>query len=152
MFKMKFGSESDDINLALQKITRYQFDVFLSYSKKNERIAKKLYKFLTKNDFAVFFAPMALKDAELKKYNRWVDPLNQGLQHSCNFIALMSSTYLASSWCLLELFGFRNLKKGDYVLANSGISGIKGFGRVTGEYYYDSSLEYHNDPCGTNIS
>ncbi len=110
---MKFGSENDEINLALQKITRYQYDVFLSYSKKNECIAKKLDKFLTKNDFAIFFAPKALKELELQKYNRWVDPLNQGMQHSCNFIALMSSTYLTSSWCLLELFGFRNLKKGN---------------------------------------
>jgi hypothetical protein len=108
---MKIGSDIDDINLALQKITRYQYDVFISYSKKNERIALKLYKYLTQNNFAVFFAPKALSDNELQRYNRWVAPLNQGLQHSCNFIALMSSTYLASSWCLLELFGFRNLQK-----------------------------------------
>jgi hypothetical protein len=111
MFEMKIGSENDDINLALQKITRYQYDVFISYSKKNERNAEKLNKFLIKNDFTVFFAPKALKDDELQRYNRWVNPLNQGMQHSCNFIALMSSTYLTSSWCLLELFGFRNLKK-----------------------------------------
>lgn len=108
---MKIGSEKDEINLALQKITRYQYDVFLSYSKKKERYAKKLYKYLRKNDYSVFFAPVALKDDEFQKYNRWVRPLNQGMQHSCNFIALMSSTYIASSWCLLELFGFRNLKK-----------------------------------------
>ncbi|MHA1110931.1 MAG: toll/interleukin-1 receptor domain-containing protein [Promethearchaeota archaeon] len=108
---MKLGSENDDINLALQKITRYQYDVFISYSKKNERYAKKLYRYLSENDFTVFFAPKVLKDTELHKYNRWVNPLNQGMQHSCNFITLMSSTYLASSWCLLELFGFRNLKK-----------------------------------------
>ncbi len=111
MFEMKIGSENDEINLALKKITRYQYDVFISYSKKNERIAEKLYKFLNKNDFAVFFAPKALKDDELQRYNRWVNPLNQGMQHSCNFIALISSTYLASSWCLLELLGYRNLKK-----------------------------------------
>ncbi|TFG20230.1 MAG: toll/interleukin-1 receptor domain-containing protein [Promethearchaeota archaeon] len=113
MVEMKLGSENDEINLAFQKITRYQYDVFISYSKKNERYAEKLYKILRENDFTAFFAPQSLKDNELLRYNRWVNPLNQGMQHSCNFIALMSSTYLASSWCLLELLGFRNLQKGN---------------------------------------
>lgn len=43
-----------------------------------------------------------------------------------------------------EIWNFKNIKRGDYVLANNGISGIKGFGQIRGEYKYDPSLEYHN--------
>lgn len=89
----------------------YKYDVFISYSTEQHAEAKALYEQLSP-DLKTFFAPVSLKDAE-QTPNQFVDVLQDALVQSCQVVVLLSSSYIKSSWCLLEMHGYFNLLRRD---------------------------------------
>jgi hypothetical protein len=98
---------SDTLN-SLNEHLRYQHDVFISYSTRQETQARQLFEDLTANNLKAFFAPKCLKPDELTP-NQFVDRLEAALFQSCQVVVLLSEAFLDSSWCMLEMHGYFGL-------------------------------------------
>jgi len=104
---------TDDLREALSGFfdrLRYQSDVFISYSTQQQMQAQQLFQKLTSKGLKTFFAPVSLKPDELTP-NQFVELLEEALVQSCQVVVLLSSSYLDSSWCLLEMHGYFGLVK-----------------------------------------
>lgn len=87
----------------------YQYDVFISYSTKQEAAAKALAENLSV-DLKSFYAPNELQRFVYETHlNQWVNPLRSAMIRSCHYVALLSHDFFASAWCELEMHGFFNL-------------------------------------------
>jgi hypothetical protein len=86
----------------------YQYDVFISYSTRQDMQARQLFEDLTAKNLKPFFAPISLKEDELTP-NQFVDRLEEALFQSCQVVVLLSESFLDSSWCMLEMHGYFGL-------------------------------------------
>ncbi len=94
----------------LDQRNRYAHDVFVSYSAKQEAAARRVAEALAEQGLSVFFAPVEMRRYVVEEMTgQYVSPLQNALARSCHCVALVSRSYLDSSWCLLELWGFFNL-------------------------------------------
>jgi len=91
----------------------YKYNVFISYAKPNKQEAEKFYHSIVSKGFNAFFAPLTLNLSEEEEFQFWVDPLTDYIVYSEHLIAIVSNSYIESSWCELEVRGFRNLCKID---------------------------------------
>jgi len=91
---------------------RYQHDVFISYSTRQETQARQLFEDLTAKNLETFFAPMSLKPDELTP-NQFIDRLEAALFQSRQAVVLLSQSFLDSSWCMLEMQGYFGLVCGE---------------------------------------
>jgi hypothetical protein len=99
-------SDLDDALKSFLEPYAFKYDVFISYSGADEKEAKALYQAL-RPDLVSFYAPESLSVESQNEI--LVEPIQHGLMQSCQMVALLSESYLARSWCALELRGFFNL-------------------------------------------
>ena len=85
----------------------YQYDVFISYSSAQESEARAVYELL-RPEMSVFFAPETLNALNYEP-GQYVQVLSDSLTQSCQALVLLSSNFLESSWCQLEMYGYFNL-------------------------------------------
>ena len=74
-----------------------KFDVFISYSWKDEEFVKLLCEVLKSHNVTFF-----LDKSDLKIYDKFTSALKQNIARSKFLISIISSNYLESYWCLFE--------------------------------------------------
>ncbi len=74
-----------------------QFDVFISYSWKDEKFVEVLAEVLTLNGITVF-----LDKSELKIYDKLTSTLKKNIARSKYLLSVVSANYLDSYWCMFE--------------------------------------------------
>lgn len=74
-----------------------QFDVFISYSWKDEEFVKVLAEVLTLNGITIF-----LDKSDLKIYDKLTSTLKKNIAQSKYLLSVVSAHYLDSYWCMFE--------------------------------------------------
>ncbi len=97
----------NELRAVLSERITYRYDLFISYSSGQNKDALALYEELSKS-MTVFYAPITLQTLEHQP-GQYVEVLTGALMQSCQVLVLLSESYLESSWCQLELYGYFNL-------------------------------------------
>ena len=82
---------------------KFDYDVFLSFSSQDEKIARSIWEMLTKRGLRVFWSDSTLK---LKGGENWYDIISKSLESSRHLILLWSSKSAVSKWVKMEYQSF----------------------------------------------
>lgn len=83
----------------------FEYDVFLSFSSDDEKIAKPIWQELCLNGLRVFWSDSMLKN---KLGESWFDAIESSLESSQHFVLLCSPNSMSSEWVKREYKAFLN--------------------------------------------
>jgi hypothetical protein len=81
-----------------RNMTAYQYDVFISYAKEDERLAEQYARRFSEKGFAVFYAPLAFRQGEQELHRKILG----AIRHSRCVLLLWSPFVDKSEWVAYE--------------------------------------------------
>jgi TIR domain-containing protein len=97
------------------RVSGYEFDVFVSYSRRGCAQQWLMNHFLSRLENCLFDqgadAPKVFFDRSMRKATHWPSELQQALHRSKIMIAVLTPPYFRSPWCVAELRSMRQREK-----------------------------------------
>lgn len=96
--------------------------VFISYSKKDEKIAHEIFEGLERKDIKCWFAPRDINVGE-----NWANQIVTAIEQSTNFVVILSENSMKSNEVLKELTLASEMKKNVFALCVNGCEPSRGY-------------------------